>query len=315
MSCLLCHGSEAKELFRGTDRLYRTTDRQFPVVRCRNCGLVRMEPRPAGAELAGYYPRHYWFAPGQSLAGSLEERYRRFLIQDHVRFVERALRDAGGAGPVLDVGCGGGLLLHVLRQRNQVAVMGLDASAEAASLAWRYNRVPAFQGDLTAAPLGPRSCSVITMFHVMEHLPDPRGYLQACRELLRASGRLVVQVPNMDCWQYKALGTRWSGLDVPRHLQNFRSSDLTRLLDQEGFTVVRTKHFSWRDNPAGLATSLVPALEPVARRVRGLDRSPLQSLVKDAAYFALVLSALPFTLAEAAAGAGSTVMVEARRKL
>jgi hypothetical protein len=79
------------------------------------------------------------------------------------------------------------------------------------------------------------------------------------------------------------------------------------------FAVVRRSYFSLRDNPAGLATSLAPGLDPMARRVRKVPEGTASRLAKDLAHFALVAAALPFTLAEAALGAGSTVMMEARR--
>jgi hypothetical protein len=77
--------------------------------------------------------------------------------------------------------------------------------------------------------------------------------------------------------------------------------------------VLRRKFFSLRDNPAGLATSLAPQLEPMSRRVRLVKEGPATRLLKNALYLALVAAALPFTLLEAACGAGSTVMVEAER--
>jgi SAM-dependent methyltransferase len=276
------------------------------VVECAGCGLVRLEPVPA--DLGRFYPKNYWFKPGTSLAARLEETYRRLLIRDHVAFVESALQDAGG--PVLDVGCGGGLFLGVLQERG-ARVVGLDNSEEAARAAWDQNRVTVLLGDLLRAPVSPESCGVVTMFHVLEHLPDPAGFLRAARELLRPGGRLVVQVPNLDCWQYRLLGRRWNGVDVPRHLTDFRARDLERLLGQCGFRVRRRKYFSWRDNPAGLASSLAPGLDPVARNVRGLDSAAGGKLLKDLLYLGMVLAAVPFAAMEAAAGKGSSVMVEA----
>ena len=300
-------------MFRGTDRLYGTTQKQFTVVRCTKCGLARLSPQPEGEELSAYYPKHYWFEPDGSLAGWLEERYRRLLLRDHLRFIVQALRTSGAAGAVLDVGCGGGLLLALLRDRG-FRVLGLDASEEAAGVAWKRNGVPVFVGDLAHAPLRNGTSAVVSMYHVVEHLPDPEAYLRAARELLVPNGRLIVQVPNIRSWQFHILGSRWNGADVPRHLHNFRPKDLRRLLESCGFAIVREKHFSWRDNPAGLATSLAPRLEPVARRVRGTDKTALGKLVKNAVYLALVAAAVPFTLLEAAFGFGSTIMVEARRE-
>ena len=136
----------------------------------------------------------------------------------------------------------------------------------------------------------------------------------AIRDVLIRDGKLFLQVPNADCWQFLLLGSNWSGLDVPRHLIHFRAEDLEHLLDDCGFQVVRRRFFSLRDNPAGLATSLCPQLEPVSRRVRKVKESNTTRLLKDLLYLAIVSAAVPFTLLEAASAAGSTITVEAVRK-
>ncbi len=309
-ACLVCGQPGFRALCDCTDRLYGTTERRFQIVACAGCGLMRLAPTPPPEDLPRYYPAHYWYAPDGSLAARLEERYRRLVLEDHVRFVSRALAESGAAGPVLDVGCGGGLFPRMLRERGFPAV-GLDSSAGAAAVAWR-NGVPALCGDLAQAPLAAGSCAAITMFHVLEHVYDPRAYLAAARALLRPRGRLIAQVPNAACWQFRLLGARWNGVDAPRHLTDFRARDLEALLAAAGFEVVRRKYFSLRDNPAGLATSLAPGLDPMARRVRGVRETAGGKLAKDAAYFALLAAGLPFTLLEAACRAGSTIMIEAR---
>jgi SAM-dependent methyltransferase len=310
-ACLMCGCGRFTAILHGADRLYRTTTKQFSVVRCDECGLLRLDPTPPPEELARYYPDDYWFAPDPSAASRLEEGYRRLVLRDHVRFVARALADSRARGPLLDVGCGGGLFLGLMRRRG-VRVVGLDFSREAAGIAWRRQRVPALAGDLERAPLRAGSFAGITMFHVMEHLYHPGAYLAAARELLAPDGRLVVQVPNAASWQARLLGRRWNGADIPRHLTDFRGRDLEKMMESAGFEVLRRKYFSLRDNPAGLASSVAPWLDPMARRVRRTVESGGARLAKDLAYFALVVASLPFAVAEAACGAGSTVMIEAR---
>jgi SAM-dependent methyltransferase len=303
-----------RTLFSSTDRLYRTTDKAFLIVECRNCRLIRLYPQPSPVELRDYYPAGYWFVPETSAADTLEQTYRRFVMRDHLRFVERALRESEETGLVLDVGCGGGLFLQMLAERRKTKVVGLDFSLDAANVAWRRAGVPAVCATLTRAPLAPESCAAITMFHVLEHLYDPASYLESAHELLRPDGRLIVQVPNAACWQFLLFGERWNGIDVPRHLFDFRLKDVDMLLDSCGFEILRHKHFSLRDNPAGMATSLAPSLDPMARRMRRVEESPRQRLWRDLMYVALTCASLPFTLLEAACRAGSTIMVEARKK-
>lgn len=300
-------------IFQATDRLYRTTDRVFEVVACRQCGLARLAPWPSPSELIHYYPQEYWYSPEREPGGELVEAYRRFVLRDHVRFVERALKSCGETGLVLDVGCGGGLFLGQLQARGWT-VAGLDFSCDAAQVAWRRNGVPAVCASLTRAPFPAESCAALTMFHVLEHLYDPASFLDAARGLLKPEGRLIVQVPNASCWQSVWLGEHWSGIDAPRHLIHFRARDLEQLLVHTGFEPLRFKHFSLRDNPAGLATSLAPGLDPMARRIRRLPESPAGRLIRDLVYLALVAACVPLTLIEASCRAGSTLMVEARKR-
>jgi len=308
--CPACGDAHSRLLFQATDRLYRTTDKVFQILECKECRLIRLEPRPTRKESTGYYPERYWFSPAGGL-GRLEEAYRRLVLRDHISFVRQALANSDGDGYLLDVGCGNGLLLSLLPYQK---ILGLDLSAKALSIAWKQNGVPGACADLAEVPLRHGSCSVVTMLHVVEHLSNPIRYLETARDLLTPRGRLVVQVPNASCWQFMLFGQNWNGIDVPRHLFNYRQRDIENLLNYCGFEVTRRKHFSLRDSPAGMASSLAPGLDPMARRVRQLKENPVIRVLKNALYFGLVLAALPFTAIEAACGCGSTIMIEARKK-
>jgi 2-polyprenyl-3-methyl-5-hydroxy-6-metoxy-1,4-benzoquinol methylase len=312
-ACPACGGTESRTLFTAGDRLYRTTTKTFAIVECRRCRLLRLNPWPDPAELRRYYPENYWYVPEMEAAGQWVERYRRTVLSDHTRFVSRALGECGESGPILDVGCGGGLFLRLMAERG-LPVFGLDFCLEAASVAWTNNRVPAVCGSLSRAPFMPGGFAAVTMFHVLEHLYEPASYLASAHELLKPDGRLIVQVPNAQCWQFLLLGENWIGLDVPRHLMTFRPRELEVLLDQCGFEVLRTKYFSLRDNPAGMATSIAPWLDPMARRIRRIAETPNMRLFKDLLYGGLTAACLPFAMLEAACHAGSTIMVEARKK-
>ena len=308
--CPRCEGESYLTLFRATDRLYSTTDTRFNIVECSHCALIRLEPLPSPGQLTSFYPERYWWKADRSAAGRLAELYRQFVVLDHVRFV---LHSIDRAGLTLDVGCGGGAFLHGLRGRG-IPAIGVDSSFFAARSAVAAYSAPAVCGSLPRFPFLPGAFRTVTMFHVLEHLPDPMEALLAVGDLLGPGGKLFVQVPNAACWQFLLFGERWSGLNVPRHLIHFRAEDLEDLLDVTGFEVKRRKFFSLRDNPAGLASSLCPQLEPVARRVRRPNEGPAARLLKDVLYLGLVAASTPLALLEAAGGAGSTVMIEAVRK-
>ncbi len=311
--CPACLCDRSEVMFRVTDWLYGTTTEEFAVVECQSCRMLRLSPRPEPAELSKYYPEEYWHVPEQDIAAQFAEVYRRLVLWDHVRFVQTAIERSGAEGPVLDVGCGGGLFLKMMRERGYRGV-GLDFSLSAAGVAWEVNNVPTVCASLAHAPFADGSVAAITMFHVLEHLYDPSAYLQAASELLEPNGRLIIQTPNASSWQFLLLGERWRGIEAPRHLWHFKARDLEILLDRCGYEVVRTRHFSLRDNPACLATSLAPGLDPTVRKVRRTVETPGRKFLKDLIYFGLVIGCLPFTYIEALCRAGCTVMMEARKK-
>ena len=280
---------------------------------CKQCRLIRLEPRPTPAELKKYYPSGYWYAPSDDPSAKLEEAYRRFVLRDHINFALRAYEELGEKGLVVDVGCGGGLFARMLRERG-APILGLDNSPEAAKIAWKNNGVAVVCGDFASSPIARGACAMVTMFHVIEHVYDPVAYLRTARDLLRPGGRLILQAPNASSWQFLVFGEYWNGIDVPRHLVDYRQKDLENLLDYCGFDVVRRKHFSLRDNPAGFASSVVPSLDPMARRVRRIHESRAVKWLKDILYFGILAASLPFTILEATCGAGSTIMLEARKK-
>ena len=182
--CPACGDPRTALVFDSTDLLYRTTDERFQVARCEACGLLRLTPPVTPTRLFEFYPTKYWFV--SDAISSFEDAYRRLVLRDHIRFVLAAYRHTGKQGYLLDVGCGGGLLLSMIRPLG-IPVLGMDFSTQAASIAWHSHSVPVVCGTLDHAPLPPNSCAVVTMFHVVEHLIDPVPHLKG-RAPLIASG-------------------------------------------------------------------------------------------------------------------------------
>jgi SAM-dependent methyltransferase len=308
--CPVCASPDLGILFEARDRIYRATSDTYRIVECARCRLIRLDPYPEAPATLEHPAR---CPAGDSAADRFERAYRRFVLTDHLNFITRAIEAAGDEGPVLEASPEGGLLRSILAERGW-PVLGLDSSVADAAQNRNVHGAAAVCASLVAAPLAPASCRAITMLQVLEHLDDPRAQVEAAHALLRPGGRLVLQAPNAGCWEFLLLGENWSGLDVPRHRIDFRARDLETLLESAGFEVVRRKHFSLRDNPAGLAMSLAPCLAPVVRRARGTVEGPAMKLAKHLLWCGLTVACVPFTVLEAACRAGSTVMIEARKK-
>ena len=169
---------------------------------------------------------------------------------------------------------------------------------------------------LDAAARGPYRC--VTLWHVMEHVPDPTGYAARIRSMLDSDGVLIVAVPDFGGVQARLFGRHWLHLDVPRHLYHFTAPGLRRLLQDAGFEIVGTSHqeleydwFGWiqsaMNTVAGTPHVLFDALTGKPRRV-----SRLSVAASYAAGILLSFPALALTIATSLAGRGGTLIVAAR---
>jgi 2-polyprenyl-3-methyl-5-hydroxy-6-metoxy-1,4-benzoquinol methylase len=320
-ACPICRQPDAVSCSPGRDRLFGLAPGVFQLFRCTSCECIFQHPLPDDSSLAKFYPQEYWWADESErrsgparLFQNLEKAYREFVVADHVRFLNDCFREkAPGGKLLLDIGCGSGTFLHVAQGHGYIP-HGMDQSARAVEIAQKQYGFPARQGEIGINVWGDDRFDCVTMFHVLEHLADPRHCLRYISSLLQPGGIAIIQVPNISSIQARLFGNCWYGLDVPRHVINYSPKALGFLLGDAGLEYRMFPRFSLRDNPAAIASSLVPWLDPVRRKGRRLDSSPMASGAMEIAYLGLVLLALPAALLESAFGCGGTLWAYAWKK-
>jgi SAM-dependent methyltransferase len=206
----------------------RLPDRvHYRVVRCRSCDLVRSDPVLGADGLAKLY-RASTFDYGDELAG-LRATYDRAIV----RLAELVPERAG----LLDIGTGSGFVLELARDRGWTGIRGVEPSEDAIAKA-RPDIRPMISADVMRPGLfEPGSFDAVTMFQVLDHMPDPVGLLDECRRVLRARGVVLAFNHNVTAWSARLLGERSPIVDI-EHTYLYSPDTIRALLDRSGFEVV-----------------------------------------------------------------------------
>jgi 2-polyprenyl-3-methyl-5-hydroxy-6-metoxy-1,4-benzoquinol methylase len=212
----------------------------WSVYRCPSCGLGFLDPRPSQDEIEQLYRSEYF---SQHYDGGLEpdspQFRRRIRGEEHrIRFIKQEKR----SGKLLDIGCGYGYFLAACRDEGY-EVNGFDVSEWAAEYAIQRLGLPVTIGQMGDVTFPPHSFDIITMWHFLEHMPDPHLALQKAKSWLKRDGILVVDVPNYEGTDARHMWEEWTGWSLPYHFWHFTFESLTRLLHRHGFRVIKSKDY------------------------------------------------------------------------
>lgn len=236
--CCLCGVEDADPVGVGEDFEYRTSPDTFLAIRCRRCGLVYLNPRPADDEASRIYPDHYHAFDFKPEAFGFVYRVRRRL---EARRVLSWCRDLPPDARILDVGCGDGFHLRLLKDFGKPGwtLEGADTDERAVRAAQTAG-LTVHRGKVEALALPPNRYHLVLMVMTVEHLSDPVGVLRAVRKLLVPGGKVVIVTDNAGSPDFRVFGGRhWGGYHFPRHSYLFNESTLRKLATVAGFDAER----------------------------------------------------------------------------
>ena len=240
-SCPLCAGKEVSFAFHAVDNT--VTHEQFSVHLCKNCSFLFTSPRPEQGAIGAYYLSNNYISHAETAHG-LKERVYHFVRKRALKGKYKLMTRYAPRGTLLDVGCGTGDFLAYMAEQNYT-VQGVEVSSDARNIAIKKNlRVSA---QLDTLPDGD-IFNIITLWHVLEHVPSPLDTLLQLHARCANGGLLLIAVPDHESWDAQHYGANWAAWDVPRHLSHFRRQDVQNLLKQTGFELLETKSM-WFDAP------------------------------------------------------------------
>ena len=304
--------SDCDVLFPASDYISGDT---FRIARCRACAQVVTLPVPA--DIGKYYPAGYYGDASGRRFPAVMEWLQEGLYSVRARRVLRLLRRNNAR--VLDIGCGRGLLLQAFRNAGS-EVMGTEFSDDACRFARDVLKIPVRVGLLHDLKFPDNSFDVVVMWHVLEHVSDPRPTLAEVSRILRPGGIFLVGVPNFGSPEARLTKAGWFHLDVPRHLSHHTRKSLENSLQAVDLqpvwlTTIAPEYdcFSWvqsLQNWLGVRPNLLyNLLRGRKAKVTKVGASPFSFLMTIVLTPILGLISLPVTVLLGLVGQGATLAI------
>lgn len=224
--CPVCAGRNIRQLF---------IFQGYPIQQCRDCRLQFMAPQPDDATLQRIYDAHYFLGSEDAEA---QERTYDLKRRTAGLYCDTLSRHLGGrTGTLLEIGCGWGDFLLEARRRG-FQVSGIEFSPDATAVANRRLEAECVKsGILEENSFEPGSFDVVAFFDVIEHVRDPRQFLQRVGRLIRPGGLMMIVAPSLDSLSARILGRHWMEYKV-EHLYQFGRVSIRRALEQIDFSRV-----------------------------------------------------------------------------
>jgi len=281
-SCPICHDKHRKILYEGMqDEVFFCAPGKWTLYQCGACGSAYLNPRPTPDTISLAYKSYYTHGERQptilSQDNTISKRIKAAIKNSYLQAkygvsvtespkfplgwiiynfwptkaqLDRWVRHLPIAdkknNKILDVGCGNGYFSQIAEFIGWDAV-GIDIDSEAVKTANQLG-VKAIESNLYNIPFDNESFDVVTMNHVIEHLHEPLTALREVLRVLKPGGMIWLSTPNLNSKAHFRDGSKWRGLEPPRHLVMFCHDSLILTCKLAGFPHPIRRRVAWRDS-------------------------------------------------------------------
>lgn len=190
-------------------------------------------PKPSLEKLPSYYESDDYISHTDGKRSLFEKTYH-FIKNIAIKNKLKLINSQSQKGKLLDIGAGTGDFL-VVAKNDGWQITGIEPGEKPKSIA--INKGVSFANDLSE--LENNSFDVITMWHVLEHVPDLEFQIKELKRLIKPNGTIIIAVPNFNSFDAVYYGKFWAAFDVPRHLWHFSKTAIEKLFAIENLKLVK----------------------------------------------------------------------------
>ncbi|RNC88153.1 MAG: class I SAM-dependent methyltransferase [Winogradskyella sp.] len=218
---------------------YSVSKETFELIFNNEKDILETIPRPKKEDLSNYYKSEDYISHTDSRRNLLEVVYhiiRKKALKNKLSLIASFQQQEKN---LLDVGCGTGDFLETALNANW-NVVGVEPNQGARDIANSKTNNKVY--DVESLPnLEPNSFDVITLWHVLEHLPNLDDHISVFKKLLKPNGKIVVAVPNYKSYDAAYYKSFWAAYDVPRHLWHFSQKGIQRIFEAKKLLLEKTQ--------------------------------------------------------------------------
>jgi 2-polyprenyl-3-methyl-5-hydroxy-6-metoxy-1,4-benzoquinol methylase len=208
----------------------------FNIVRCNSCGFKFTNPRPKEKYLGRYYKSEDYVSHSNTKKGFINKTYqavRKYTLLKKLQLISKYFK----TGNILDIGCGTGEFLDTCKKAKW-STLGIEPDEDARKMAIQNFGLNVKEED-ELKNLQDGSFEIITMWHVLEHVPKLNERIEELKRLIKPNGIIIIAVPNSDSFDANKYKEDWAAYDVPRHLYHFNPKDIETLFKNHGLKMFR----------------------------------------------------------------------------
>ncbi|GAA4942029.1 class I SAM-dependent methyltransferase [Algibacter agarivorans] len=227
----------AKENLKVKD--HSVSGEEFILIQNPEYGFLETSPQPSTDKLPEFYKSEDYISHTDSKRNLFEKIYhlvRRISLNKKLKLINSFASEDKN---ILDVGCGTGDFLQTAQQNSWI-VSGIEPNDQAREIANKKTNNSIFETE-QLSKFKSNSFDVITLWHVLEHLPNLEDHIHIFKKLLKPNGTLIIAVPNYKSYDAKYYKQFWAAYDVPRHLWHFNQDSISKLVSKQSMEVIKVK--------------------------------------------------------------------------